>query len=110
MIGMENLGAWNYSVLYSGLNLLKIAVDDTLGRKYEGPEYYSEKDGSIWYNISYDLGTSMVMNRRIGDGEHVLTFKEWKKSLGKNHFEAVWDIYDIKPFLYSIIAFAKKGI
>lgn len=104
------LGAWNYSVLYSGLNLVKVAVEDTLGKKYDGPEYYSDKDGAIWYNISYDLGTSMIMNKKIGEKEHVLSFGQWKKSLGKNHFEAVWDIHDIKPFLYSVMAFAKKSL
>lgn len=102
------LGAWNYSVLYSGMNLVKIAVENTLGKNYEGPEYYSNKDGAIWYNISYDLGAAMVMNRKIGEKKHILSLGQWKKSLGKRHFEAVWDIHDIRPFIYSLIAFVKK--
>lgn len=104
------LGAWNYSVLYSGLNLVKVAVENTLGMKYEGKEYYTDKDGAIWYNLIYDLGSTMVLNKKIGEKEFVLTFRQWKKSLGKKHFEAVWDIHDIKPFLFSIWAFAKKTI
>ena len=104
------LGAWNYSVLYSGMNLVKIAVENTLGLKYEGHEYYSDKDGAIWYNVSYDLGAALVLNKKIGEKKHVLTYRQWKKSLGKNHFEAVWDFHDMKPFIFSVFAFAKKGL
>lgn len=60
-------------------------------------------------SIAVGMGAE-IMNKKIGEKEHVLTFGQWKKSLGKNHFEAVWDIHDIKPFLFSVMAFAKKSL
>lgn len=102
------LGAWNYSTLYAGLNLIKVAVEDYQGKEYKGIAYTREKDGAVWYNFSYDLAAALVMNKRIGEKEHSMSYRQWKKSLGKNHFEAVWDWRDMKPFIWSIASFIKK--
>lgn len=104
------LGAWNYSTLYAGLNLIKIAIEDYQGMGYKGIPFTREKDGAIWYNLSYDLAAALVMNKKIGEKEYSMTFRQWKKSLGKNHFEAVWDRHDMMPFISSIISFVKKTL
>lgn len=93
------LGAWNYSALYSGINLIDVAIKDTLGQKYESPVPLNEYNGAIWYNILYDLPTSLYLNKRIDNGKFKLSFTAWRKSLGNNHFEAVWSWKDPIPFL-----------
>lgn len=104
------LGAWNYSVLYSGLNLIKVAVENVLGKQYDSPEYYSDKDGAIWYNLVYDMGAALFMNKKIDGRAHVLTFSQWKKSLGKKHFEAVFKLNDPLPFICECWYFLKGFI
>lgn len=104
------LGAWNYSVLYSGINLVKIAVDNTLGNKYSGSEFVTTKDGAVWYNLLLDMSSALIMNKRIGEKDYRLSYRQWRKSLGKIHFEAIWDINDIKPFIYNLIYLVKESI
>jgi len=104
------LGAWNYSTLYAGLNLVKIAVEDTLGIEYKGPRYLMEKDGAVWYNLMYDLSAVLYLNRKIGEKEYTMSYGKWRKSLGKNSFEAVWDRHDKKPFFYELCDLFKKLI
>lgn len=92
-------GAWNYSTLYSGINLMKIAVDDYNGIKYDGPTFKKDKDGHIWYNFAQDFGCSVILNKREEFKKNRLTVSQWRKSLGKNHFEGIWDWKDPMPFL-----------
>ena len=94
-------GAWNYSALYSGLNLMKIAIDDYLGRKYYGPMFIKDKDEHIWYNFVQDFGGSVILCRKPQFKKHRLGIKKWWKSLGRNHIEGVFDAKDMKPFFYS---------
>ena len=95
-------GAWNYSTLYSGMNLMQIAIDDYNGIKYTGPMFKTDYDGHIWYNFSQDFGTSIVLNRKAHFDKYVLSPRQWKKSLGENHFEAIYDREDKRPFFYSL--------
>ena len=92
-------GAWNYSTLYSGLNLMKIAINDYNGIRYEGKPFITDKDEHIWYNFIQDYGCTVILNKREGFSESVLTTKQWLKSLGKNHFEAIFDWKDPLPFI-----------
>ncbi len=102
------LGAWNYSTLYAGLNLIKIAVEDTLGVKYHGPEYVNDKDGRIWYNLSTDLFSSIYLNGKFEDKEYKISFGEWYKSLKGKSFEAIWSIKDPLPFTFNFLYLIKK--
>lgn len=103
------LGAWNYSTLFAGLNLVKIAVDDTLGKKYDGPEYLTDKDGKIWYNFLQDFSGAVIMNGRIGEKAFQLSPWQWRKSLKGISFEAIWSWRDPKPFVFSFLYLAKKA-
>lgn len=96
-------GAWNYSTLYSGINLMKIAIDDYNGIPYSGPKYISDKDNHIWYNFVQDFGGSIILCRKPNFTKYRLSIRKWRKSLGNNHVEAVFDWKDLKPFLYSCI-------
>lgn len=91
-------GAWNYSVLYSGLNLMKIAIDDYNGQEYNGPVFKTEKDGHIWYNLPQDMGGAVILCRNKEFKKYQLSFFKWIKSLGKNHFESVFTWKDPIPF------------
>lgn len=104
------LGAWNYSTLYSGLNLIDVAIKDTLGIPYKGPTYSIKNDGAIWYNIIYDLPSAIYMNKKIDNGKFKLSFREWKKSLRKNSFEAVWSWEDPMPFMAYLWNMGKRTI
>lgn len=101
------LGAWNYSTLFAGINLVKVAIEDSLGITYSGPKYIEKKDSSIWYNLTYDLSSVLIMNRKIGEKAYSMNFAQWKKSLGDNSFEAIWDKHDWKPFIYNILYLIK---
>lgn len=103
-------GAWNYSTLYSGMNLMQIAINDYSGIKYTGPMFKTDHDGHIWYNFSQDFGTSVVLNRKAHFDGFALSPLQWKKSLGKHHFEAIYDPEDKKPFLYSLLYALKDFI
>lgn len=103
------LGAWNYSTLYSGLNLIEIAVKDTLGIPYNGPEYNTAKDGYIWYNLATDLASSTYLNRKI-DPEFQISIIEWYKSLKGKSFEASWSLKDPLPFIYNFLYLIRKFI
>lgn len=92
-------GAWNYSTLYSGINLMQIAINDYNGVKYEGEPFKTDKDEHIWYNLLQDYGCSVILNKKEGFTDSVLTTKQWRKSLGKNHFEAIFDWKDPMPFI-----------
>lgn len=102
------LGAWNYSALYAGLNLIEVAVTDTLGKQYIGKEHTDDKDGHIWYNMAVDLSSAIYMNGKIGEKKYKMSFGQWRKSLQPNSFEAVWDIKDVKPFFYNFWYLIKK--
>lgn len=102
------LGAWNYSALYSGINLVKIAVDNTLSIKYSGLTYVTTKDGAIWYNLVLDMFAVLFLNKKIGERDYRLSYVQWKKSLGKTHFEAIWDKNDIKPFIFNLFYLFKE--
>ncbi len=93
-------GAWNYSTLYSGINLMKIAIDDYNGRKYSGEAFKTNKDGHIWYNFMQDFGCTIVLNKREGFGKYALSPWKWWKSLGKYHFEGIFSWKDPLPFLF----------
>ena len=103
-------GAWNYSTLYSGMNLMQIAIDDYNGIPYTGPMFKTECDGHIWYNFSQDFGTSVILNRKAHFDKYILSPRQWKKSLGKHHFEAIYDAEDKKPFMYSLFYALKDFI
>lgn len=92
-------GAWNYSTLYSGLNLMKIAIDDYNGKTYDGPQFKTDKDGSIWCNLPQDFGGAVILCRKEQFQKHKLSIRQWKRSLGKNHFEAVFKWSDPIPFI-----------
>ena len=96
-------GAWNYSTLYSGINLMKIAVDDYNGVKYHGPCFNLDKDGYIWYNFAQDFGGSVLLCRKKQFRKHRLTMKKWRDSLGDKKFEAIYDPKDVKPFFYCLL-------
>ena len=104
------LGAWNYSTLYSGLNLIDIAVKDTLGIPYDGPSSSNKNEGAIWYNIIYDLPSALYMNKNFDNGKFKLSFKKWRESLGRNCFEAVWDWRDPMPFVAYLWNMGKRTI
>lgn len=104
------LGAWNYSALYAGLNLIEVAVIDTEGGKYTGPVHTENKDGHIWYNIATDMFSAIHMNKKIGEKKYHLSFWEWYKSIKQNSFEAIWDIKDIKPFIFNFYYLVKKAL
>lgn len=104
------LGAWNYSALYADLNLIKIAIDNTLGKEYTGAKHTESKDGYIWYNLATDMFSAVYMNKKIGEKEYQLSLWKWYKSISKNSFEAIWDIKDIKPFFYNFCYLVKKAI
>lgn len=103
-------GAWNYSTLYSGINLMKIAIDDYEGRKYTGPMFKTDMDEHIWYNFAQDFGGAVIFNRKKQFREHVMGISAWKKSLGKNSFEGLYDKKDKKPFFYSLLYLIKDFI
>ena len=94
-------GAWNYSTLYSGINLMKIAIEDYNGIPYNGPMFNKDKDGHIWYNFAQDFGGSIILCRKPQFRKHKMGILKWKKSLGKNHVEGIFDWRDIKPFIFS---------
>lgn len=96
-------GAWNYSALYSGINLMQIAIDDYNGISYDGPMFVTEKDEHIWYNFAQDFGGSVILCRKPQFKKHKLGVLAWKKSLGSNHFEGLFDWKDPKPFIFSCI-------
>lgn len=96
-------GAWNFSTLYSGINLMKIAIEYYNGMPYTGPIFKTDKDGHIWYNFIQDFGGSVILCRKTQFRKHKLNILGWKHSLGKKHFEGVFEWSDIKPFLYSCI-------
>lgn len=96
-------GAWNYSALYSGMNLLKIAIDDYNGKKYTGPMFIKDKDEHIWYNFAQDFGGSVILCRKPQFRKFKHGIFEWKKSLGKHHIEGIFDWKDPKPFIYSCL-------
>lgn len=104
------LGAWNYSTLYSGLNLIDIAIKDTLGITYEGPTSSTKNDGAIWYNIIYDLPAAIYLNRKFDKGEFKLSFQQWRESLKKKSFEAVWSWRDPIPFVCYLWNMGKKVV
>ncbi len=104
------LGAWNYSVLYSGLNLIKIAVDDTKGINYTGPSHVNDKDGKVWYNMAIDLVSSIYMNGKLDDKQYKITLSEWRKSLKGRSFEAIWSYKDPLPFIFNLWYLLKKTI
>lgn len=104
------LGAWNYSALYAGLNLIQIAVEDTMGQKYTGPEYVDSKDGYIWYNKALDMSSAIYMNSKIGEKKYKLTWHQWHNSVKKNSFEAIWDRKDMLPYFYNLFYLAKKTL
>lgn len=106
------LGAWNYSVLVSGLNLIEVAIKDTLGEIYDGPETSTKNNGGIWYNLIYDLPSALYLNKKFDGGKNRISLGEWKKSLGDNKFEAVWNWKDPMPFvsyLYNMIKSSLGG-
>ena len=92
-------GAWNYSTLFSGINLMKIAIDDYNGEKYEGEVFKKDKDEYIWYNFMQDFGCTVILNKKEGFNEYVLKPWQWWKSLGKHHFEGIFSWKDPIPFL-----------
>lgn len=94
-------GAWNYSTLFSGLNLMKIAIDDCNGIAYTGPQFKLDKEGYVWYNFVQDFGGSVVLCRKPKFKAYKLGIGEWWYSLGHNCFEGVLDKKDIKPFIFS---------
>lgn len=96
-------GAWNYSTLFSGINLMKIAIDDYNGIKYEGPVFKTDKDGYIWYNFAQDFGAAVLLNRKKRFKNHKMSIRQWRKSLGAHSFEGIYDKKDKKPFIYSIL-------
>lgn len=96
-------GAWNYSTLYSGLNLMEIAINDYNGIKYDGPQFKKEKDGYIWYNFAQDFGCSVILNKSEQFRNYRLSPIKWWKSLGKHHFEGVWDWKDPMPFVFEVL-------
>lgn len=102
------LGAWNYSALYAGMNLLQIAVEEFLGHPYMGPVYTTAKEGYIWYNLAVDLAAALCLNRKTGDWVHVLSYVEWRRSLRPHSFEALWDFHDPMPFLFNLYHLGKK--
>ncbi|MDE5888060.1 MAG: ATP-grasp domain-containing protein, partial [Muribaculaceae bacterium] len=104
------LGAWNYSTLYSGLNLIDVAIKDTLGITYGGPSSSNKNDGAIWYNLIYDLPSALYMNKKFDNGKFKLSFKEWRKSLKNNSFEAVWSWKDPIPFVSYLWNMGKRTI
>ncbi len=104
------LGAWNYSALYSGLNLIKIAVDDTNGIDYKGPEFVTEKNGKVWYNLAIDLFSSTYMNGKLEDKQYKVSLLEWRKSLKGRSFEAIWSYKDPLPFIFNFWYLIKKAI
>lgn len=93
------LGAWNYSTLYSGVNLIEVAIKNTLNEPYLGTPISNKNDGAIWYNILYDLPSAVYLNKKFDNGKFKMSFKDWKKSLGKKNFEAVWNWKDPMPFI-----------
>ena len=96
-------GAWNYSTLYSGINLMEIAINDYNGKQYSGPQFKTDKDGYIWYNFAQDFGCTVILNKNVKFKKYRLNVRQWKKSLGKHHFEGVWDWKDMGPFLFEVI-------
>ena len=96
-------GAWNYSTLYAGINLMEIAINDYNGIPYTGPQFKTDKDGYIWYNFAQDFGCTVILNKDEKFKKHRLTARQWKKSLGEHHFEGVWDRKDMKPFLFEVL-------
>lgn len=104
------LGAWNYSALYAGLNLVDVAIKDMKGESYDGMRHTEKKDGYIWYNLAIDLSSAIYMNGKIGEHKYKMSLIQWYKSIKHNSFEAVWDIKDIKPFFYNFYYLIKKVI
>ena len=104
------LGAWNYSVLYAGMNLLQIAVEESLGHPYTGLTYTTAKDGYIWYNSVIDLTAAIYLNRKTGDRAHALSYGEWRRSLQPHRFETLWDFRDPMPFLFNLYYLGKKFV
>ena len=82
-----------------GINLMKIAIDDYNGEKYEGEVFKKDKDEYISYNFMQDFGCTVILNKKEGFNEYVL--KPWQgwKSLGKHHFEGIFSWKDPIPFL-----------
>lgn len=67
---------------------------------------------AVWYNILYDLPSSVYLNKKIDNGNFKISLKEWKKSLSKNSFEAVWSWKDPMPFiayLWNLVNRMKDG-
>lgn len=95
-------GAWNYSTLFSGINLMKIAIEDYRGVQYDGCTFCNEKEGYIWYNLAQDFGCTVILNKKQQFKKFRLTPLQWKRSLGSKHFEAVWDWKDPKPFIFEL--------
>jgi len=104
------LGAWNYSALYAGINLIEAAICDTLHREYTGLTYNREKDGKIWYNGILDLFCSVFLNKKFNGGKFRLSYGKWHKSLQKKSFEAVWDKRDPLPFVFYLCYLARTVI
>ena len=96
-------GAWNYSTLFSDLNLMEIAINDYNGKKYDGPMFKTDKDGYIWYNFAQDFGCSVILNRNKQFKKYKLSTWQWWKSLGNKHVEGIWDWKDPKPFIFELI-------
>lgn len=96
-------GAWNYSTLYAGLNLMEIAINDYNGIQYSGLKFKTDKDGYIWYNFAQDFGCSVILNRKEQFKKYRLSPWQWWKSLGKKHVEGIWDWKDPKPFIFELI-------
>lgn len=101
------LGAWNYSTLISGLNLIEVAIKDTLGESYNGPDMATQNDGGVWYNVIYDLPSATYLNKKFNNGKNCISFKTWWRSLGNNRFEAVWDWRDPLPFFFYLYNMGK---
>lgn len=104
------LGAWNYSSLYAGMNLLRIAVEESLGYPYTGPAYTTAKDGYIWYNLAVDLVSVLYLNKKTGDSAHTLSYGKWRRSVRPHGFEALWDPRDPMPFLFNLYYLGKKFV
>lgn len=103
------LGAWNYSALYSGVNLIEVAVCDTLGIEYNSPKYSTKYDGHIWYNLLLDLGCAIFLNGKV-ESKRKMTIREWRHSFNNKKFEAIWDIKDPAPFIYYVCHMVRKFI
>jgi predicted ATP-grasp superfamily ATP-dependent carboligase len=102
-------GMWNYSAFKAGINLPYIAYREVMGKKQRAIKSNSDYN-RVWIMLLEDFLTSIYLNKRSGHSEYNLSIREWLNSIKGQKIYPIFDINDIKPWLYYFPQFLKRAL